>query len=230
MPRGRKPKREYYPTLGGAKIRILRERKGLSLFTLAAKAFVDTAHLQRIEVGDIKLPEHETLDTILTALKATYIDRREVLEAFGYKVPVSLPTDEEIDKARRLCAYEMNDATYPIYLIDISQRLLAWNRYVPRLIGRNPNDPTLGQYIGITLFELMFSPTSEPRLYLDNPEEFVPAWLQLVKTGIEPYHEEDWYMALIGRARSYPGFRVHKRITSAFAQGNEFAIPARVGN
>ena len=208
MPRGRKPTHAYSRTLGGEKLRALRQRAKLTLLDLeAATDFqIGTAHIHKIEVGMIKRPDPETLNIMLIALDASFIDRRDVLEAFGYTTPVYLPTEEEIDEARILCTHELHDATYPIYLIDIGQRLLAWNRYVPRLIGMHPDDPSLVQFVGVTVFDLAFNPTYPVKHLIDNPDEYLPAMLKFIKTGLEPFREESWYATLLAQARELPGF------------------------
>jgi hypothetical protein len=45
-----------------------------------------------------------------------------------------------------------------VYLIDDGQRLLAWNRDVPRLIGIHPDDPALTQFVGVTIIDLASNP------------------------------------------------------------------------
>lgn len=208
MPRGRKPTRFYPPSLGGQKLHALREQAHLSLVDLEAKTDfrVGTAHMQKIEVGAVKRPDPETLAVILTALNANFVDRREVLEAFGYRAPYSLPSEQEIDEARRLCGQELNDVTVPVYLIDDGQRLLAWNRYVPRLIGMHPDDPLLDHFYGVTLIDLALNPLYKTAFLIGNLDEFLPMWLRIIKTALAPFQEEPWYTELIIRAREFPGF------------------------
>jgi transcriptional regulator with XRE-family HTH domain len=208
----RKTKPEKPRTLGGQKLKELRQRAGFSLMDLAAKLesevgkHIDAAHLNKIETGSIKKPLAETLEAILTGLEASYADRRAVLDAFGYSVPHALPTQREIEEMRRLTVNELTDATYPMLLIDLRRRLLAWNRYAPRLIGKHPDDPTLASYYGVTTFELVFNPALGGRLLVANPEEFWPAWLRMVKADLYPYRHEPWFAALLARVRSLPGF------------------------
>jgi transcriptional regulator with XRE-family HTH domain len=199
-------------SLGGEKLRELRQVAELSLVELATRlevehrSLIDAGHINKIERGSIKKPLVETLEAILAGLSASYRDRRDVLELFGYTVPVMLPTDQEIDEVRRLTAYELRDATYPMYLIDVGQRLWAWNRYTPRLIGLHPDDPSTNRFLGVTIFDLAFNPALETRLLIDNSDEYVPAMLQFVKAGISAFREEHWYQELMGRLRTFPGF------------------------
>ena len=62
-------------------------------------------------------------------------------------------------RAQRLTVNELNDATYPMLLIDFGHRLLAWNRYALRRIGPHPDDPIVETYIGVTTFDLVFNPS-----------------------------------------------------------------------
>jgi transcriptional regulator with XRE-family HTH domain len=102
----RKIKSEKLRTLGGQQLRELRRRAGLSLRDLAAKLEsevgkpIDAAHINKIETGSIKTPTIETLEAILAGLGASYVERRAVLDAFGYSLPRALPTNR---KSRR-CA------------------------------------------------------------------------------------------------------------------------------
>src|SRR5688500_16082153 len=98
MPRGRRPEQSIAKTVGGQKLRAIREAGGKSLLELAATIqndlgmSVDAGHINKIEIGRIKGPQARTLTAILDALQVSYSDRRAVLEAFGYNVPMTLPT------------------------------------------------------------------------------------------------------------------------------------------
>lgn len=210
----RKAKRPVLKTPGGEKLRELRNAAKLSLIDLAVKLEVelgkqiDAGHINKIETGNIKKPQVETLEVILDGLLASYTDRRAVLEAFGYTVPVKLPTEQEIQEAIRLSAYEVHDtATHPVLLVDQSQRLWAWNRYTPRIIGMHPDDPRTKQFIGVTLFDLTFNPEFETRLLIDNPNEYLPSMLQFIKAGTYAFRSEQWYKELIANASAFPEFR-----------------------
>ena len=67
---------------------------------------------------------------------ARYSERRDVLELFGYLVATPLPTADEIAWARESCQHELHDVPFPAYVLDCFTRLIAWNRFVPRLLGR----------------------------------------------------------------------------------------------
>src|SRR4051812_7221546 len=149
---------------GGAMLRRLRQSAGLTLAELAgrlddANIRVDAAHLQRIETGQIARPTADTLESILTAgLDAPFLVRRNVLDAYGYRLPWALPTPAEIEEARQLCAPEVSTATWPTYFMDYALRIWGWNRYFPRLIGRAPDDPAIERFIGLTHIEIVLNP------------------------------------------------------------------------
>jgi hypothetical protein len=134
--------------------------------------------LTKLKREALRMPTVETIETILAGLHASYADRRDVLLAFGYGLPLALPTQREIDEMLSLTVNELKDATYPMMLIDLGHRLLAWNRYAPRLIGKHPNASTLEAYYGVTTFDLVFNPALDDRLLIQNPESFWPAWLR----------------------------------------------------
>lgn len=200
-------------TLGGQKLRELRQAAQLTLVDLAARLEtdhgtpIDAGHINKIETGSIKKPLAETLETILAGLSASYRDRRDVLEAFGYAVPTTLPSAQEIVEARRLTAFELEDSTYPVMLIDCGQRLWAWNRYTPRIIGLHPDNPATVQFAGVTIFDVTFNPAFETRLLIANPEQYLPAMLEFIKAGMYRFHDEPWYKEIVGQARTFPSFR-----------------------
>src|SRR5947207_1211067 len=101
---GHKSTRNSPQTIGGQKLRELRQSAGISLMELSVKLdseygkLIDTGHINRIETGNIKKPLAETLEAILYGLHANYRDQRAVLEAFGYTVPMTLPTEREVSE------------------------------------------------------------------------------------------------------------------------------------
>jgi PAS domain-containing protein len=180
----------------------------LTLQELAAETEYkpDLAHIQRIEVGGIKRPDRETLEVVLAALDADFTDRRSVLEAFGYKVPASLPTEREIEEARALCRRELDVATYPAYLVDDGQRIHEWNRYTPRLLGLDPDDPAQVRFRGVTIVDLAFNPAYGTSRLIDNPEDYLRAELHFIKAALQPYEGTPRYTQLVSEWRQLPGF------------------------
>lgn len=185
---------------------------GLTLLELAGRlgdqgVGIDAAHLQRIETGKIRRPAADTLVAILAhGLAAPYRTRRDVLDAFGYRLPWALPTEREIEEGRRLCTQELLSATWPAYLMDHGQRLWSWNRYVPRLLGLTPDDPAPARFVGLTVLDLVFNPAVGTNLMIANPERFRPLFLRMFKIQTQPHAHEPWFHDLIARARAWPGF------------------------
>jgi len=208
----RKLRRQNPLTIGGAKLQELRKAAGLSLLDLAEKLdselgkHIDAAHINKIETGSIKKPKAETLEAILVGLGASYRDRRIVLEAFGYQVPMTLPTDQEISEVVSQSEDELRDETYPVCLLDFGQRLWAWNRYAPRLIGLHPDNPATRHFLGVSTVDLIFNPAFETRLLVANPEEYFPGQIHNIKVGIEPLREQPGYRELLAHWSSFPGF------------------------
>src|SRR5258706_13557966 len=208
----RKPERTNPRPLGGAKLQELRKAAGLSLLELAVQlgrdleTSIDAAHINKIETGSIRKPTAETLEAILVGLGASYRDRRAVLETFGYSVPMTLPTEQEISEVVSQSADELRDATYPVCLLDFGQRLWAWNRFAPRLIGLHPDDPATARFLGVSTVDLIFNPAFETRLLVANPDEYFPGQIHNIKVGIEPLRDQPEYRELVAQWSSFPGF------------------------
>jgi transcriptional regulator with XRE-family HTH domain len=197
---------------GGMLLRQLRQAAGLSLIELAGRLDdagfrIDAAHLQRIESGRIARPTVDTLEAILTVgLNVLYRTRRDVLDAFGYRLPWELPSEREIAEGRRLCARELHGATWPVHLMDHGQRLWDWNRHIPRLLGLPPDDPTPNRFVGLTLLDVTFNPAIGTNLLIANREAFLPEMLHMFKVQTQPHADQPWFLELIERARDWPGF------------------------
>ncbi len=197
---------------GGQQLRALRDAAGYTLLELATRitdhgGAIGAAHINRIESGRIKHPDVATLDGILThGLDASFRRRRDVLDAFGYRLPWDLPTEREIEEGRRLSAHELRSATWPAYMMDIGQRVWAWNRYVPRLLGLEPDDPAPARFVGLTVLDLVFNPLVGTNLMIANPERFHPLFLRMFRVQTLAHAHEPWFHDLIARASSWPGF------------------------
>jgi len=192
-------------------LRELRRAAGLTLIELAGRlddagVRIDAAHLQRIETGRIKRPAAETIEAILRAgFDAPYLVRRDVLDAYGYRLPWELPTPQEVEEARRLFANELAAATWPVYFMDYSLRIWGWNGYFPRLLGRAPDDPFNERFVGVTHVDLVLNPELGTHRQIANAADFAPVMLAMVKIYAKPYQHEPWYAELVTRIRSWPG-------------------------
>lgn len=197
---------------GGKQLRQLRQEAGLSLMELAnrlddAGLPIDAAHLQRIESGKIARPNADTVDAILTiGLDTPWRLRRNVLDAYGYRLPWALPTPAEIEDARRLFAQELEVTTWPAYLMDHGHRIWSWNRYGPRLLGVPPGKPMPDRYTGMTTLDFTFNPALGLNLRIANADSYQADFLRSFKVQTQPYAEEPWFAEMIDRAGRWPGF------------------------
>jgi transcriptional regulator with XRE-family HTH domain len=145
-------------TPGGAKLRAVREQAGRSQLWVEAEADLGTGYLQRVESGRVVQPGRATVERILDALDARYSERRDVLELFGYIVATPLPTPAETEWATESCLHELHDVPFPAYVLDCFPRLIAWNRFVPRLLGDRPRSPSRPPYHGAPSIDLPWGP------------------------------------------------------------------------
>jgi transcriptional regulator with XRE-family HTH domain len=199
------------PRDGGAFLRELRHGAGLTLIELAGRLddqgiSIDAAHLQRIESGRIARPTAETLESILTiGLDAPYRLRRDVLDAYGYRLPWALPTTQEVDEMRLMLANELATATWPTYFMDYSLRIWGWNRYFPRLLGRAPDDPFNDRFMGATHIDIVLNPELGTYRQIANADDFAPVMLTMFKIQTRPHRQEPWCLEFVERIRCWPG-------------------------
>ena len=195
-------------TPGGAKLRALRHGAGKTQLWVEAEAELGSGYLQRVESGKVAQPERPTLERILAALEARYSERREVLELFGYVVATPPPTDEDVAWARGVCRRELHDVAFPAYVLDCTHRLIAWNRYLPRLLGVGPDDPLLGQLAGRSLLAPWFDPASPLARLVVEPDVLLPAIVRALRYEMQQFRTEAWYGALLaGLMDDLPRFR-----------------------
>jgi len=196
---------------GGAMLRELRQAAGLTLIEVAGRlddagVRIDAAHLQRIESGRIARPTAGTLEAVLTiGLDAPYRIRRDVLDTYGYRLPWALPTPQEIEGARLLCAPELATATWPIYLMDYGLRIWDWNPYFPRLLGREPDDPFNTRFRGVTHIDIVLNPELDTHRQIANANDFAPVMLTMFKIQTMPYRHEPWFLEFVERICRWPG-------------------------
>jgi transcriptional regulator with XRE-family HTH domain len=184
-------------TPGGKRLRALREFHGKTQLDVELDAGLGIGYLQRLELGRVRQPEHDTLERILSALNARYTERREVLELFGYVVDAPVPVDEEIDWAIAACRAELDSAVFPAYLLDCAHRLLVWNRPVTRLFDV-PDAPSPGggknrRSMLRTVFDPAYGLT--PRIH--NADAFFKAQIRALRYEMQRFHGEVWVDALL---------------------------------
>lgn len=195
-------------TPGGARLRALRARLGQTQLWVEAEAELGSGYLQRLESGKVAQPERATLERILAALEARYSERREVLELFGYTVATPPPTEDDIAWARAVCRRELREAVFPAYVLDCTLRLIAWNRYFPRLLGVVPDDPLLGRLARRSLLAAWFDPASPLAPLVVEPDRFLLALIRALRYELQQVHAEAWAAALLAELMAkLPRFR-----------------------
>jgi hypothetical protein len=196
-----------------------------------AEADLGTGYLQRLESGRVAQPERATLDRILAALEARYSEKREILELFGYIATTTLPTEAEIAWARATCARELHDVSFPAYVLDCQHALVTWNRYVPYLFARAPEDPTLGQLAGRSLLAAWFDPASPLAALVAEPDALLPALIRAMRYEMERYRAEPWCAAVVADLLRLPRFRHYWEIVERAppsASATRALVPVRL--
>jgi hypothetical protein len=176
-------------------------------------------------------PERTTLERILTALEARYSERREVLELFGYMVVTPLPTEEEMAWACRVCQRELRAVPFPAYVLDCTHRLIVWNHYVPHLFGVAPGDPTLAGLARQSLLAAWFDPGSPLAPLVAEPEAFLPALIQALRSEMQQFRTEAWYAAVLAPLQALPRFRHYWTVVErepALASAARALVPVRL--
>jgi len=198
--------RQRLNTVGGARLRALREAAGKTQLWVEAEAELGSGYLQRIESGRVAQPGRAMLEKILAAIGARYSERREVLEQFGYAVSTPPPDASETEWARAFCQPELDEAPFPAYALDCLHRLIAWNAHVPRMLGLQRIDPHLEGLAGRSILEAWFDPSSPLSHRVVEPDVFLPALIRAFRSEMEPNRSEPWYSALLDRLLSLPRF------------------------
>ncbi|MGH2557673.1 MAG: helix-turn-helix domain-containing protein [Thermomicrobiales bacterium] len=194
-------------TLGGEQLRALRKRAGATQFWVELEAEIGSGYLQRIESGRVALPERSTIEQILNALAARYLERREILEAYGYTVTTPLPDVADRAWATAVCQDELHEVLFPAYVLDCTHQLIAWNSFFPRLLGLAPDDPTVGGLAGHSLPEAWFDPNSSLGRLVAEPDAFLPTVIHALRYEMERFHSEAWTASVLARLEQLPRFR-----------------------
>jgi transcriptional regulator with XRE-family HTH domain len=188
-------------------LRALREARGRSQLWVEAEADLGTGYLQRVESGKVAQPERPTLERVLSALDARYGERREALEAFGYAVGAPLPSSADLEWARSVAHRELGDYPYPAYALDLTTRLLAWNRHFPRLLGASADDAWMERLARRPLLELWFDPASPLARLVLEPHVLLPALIRALRYEVLHLGPGEWYEGLLVGLMRIPRFR-----------------------
>ena len=194
-------------TPGGAKLRALREQAGRSQLWVEAEADLGTGYLQRLESGRVAQPERPTLERILTALEARYSERREAFGLFGYTVASPPPGEADRAWARELARRELHSVTFPAYVLDCTHHLIAWNGYLPRLLGVAPDASLPGRLADRSFLGGWFDPTAPLAPLVAEPERFLPALIRAMRYEMQAFGAEPWYAAVLADLQSHSRFR-----------------------
>jgi hypothetical protein len=185
----------------------LREQSGHTQLWVEAEAELGTGYLQRLESGRVLQPELPTLDRILGALAISYRERKELLELFGYTVPVLLPEPAEIDQARAISRRELTEVPFPAYVLDCAVRLIAWNEFFPRLFGLKSGEPLPSVLTRDTFLAAWFDPGSPLAPLIANPDEVRHALITALRYEIRQTGPAPWQSEFLERMRRLPAFR-----------------------
>lgn len=191
-------------TFGGLRLRALREYYGKTQLDVELDANLGIGYLQRLELGKVQQPERYTLERILATLSAKFKERQEILELFGYATPITNPNDEEINWAINVFQAEVTQATIPLYLLDCSHRLLAWNSLAPKILRQVSTDLN-----PVNMPKLVFNPASEMTASILNAETFLSAQVRIFEYERQRCGDESWYNRFVNEMREYESFDEH---------------------
>jgi transcriptional regulator with XRE-family HTH domain len=191
---------------GGQLIRHLRIRAGRTQTELELAARLGEHYLKRIELGQVTRPQRATLERILKALHASYDDQRLVLEAYGYTAQNPLPTADEIALAQQRFRASLTPIPIPVQLLDCAQRLLDWNRLLPPLVGRHPDDPAMLTLTNRTITEILYEPAFGIGQRVLNLQAWSRHMLPVLIHELRPYLKEPWGEQLyVAMRQNVPG-------------------------
>lgn len=198
-------------TNAGELLRELRQACDKTMEEIEAETGVSCRALSNLELGVTTKPTRKTLDALLPAYRRGAPVGMEICcgiyTAYRYHPPFPLPEAGEIDEARRWWRAECGNAPLPAYLIDASQRLLAWNPAALRLGGLHPRDRRIQYFERATTIDLAFG-LVERFVTIENLEAYRYSFVGTLKRELRPYKAEDWYIPCIAAAqRRYPDFK-----------------------
>ncbi len=176
-------------------LRNLRIVRKISIEQTALEAGITYRALSNIEREITRTPSRDVLLKILDALEhvspVSEKERREVLEAYGYKNATQLPSPDEIRLAQQQCRASLESLPYPAMLMDFSTRLLDWNKFTPRLLGM-PHVPIQStEYFQLNLLKAVFVPPINS--FIENHTEYTRDMVRVIKRELIAHRMEPWY-------------------------------------
>lgn len=196
-------------TPGGARLRALREAAGRSQLWVEAEAELGTGYLQRVEAGRVVQPTRATLERILAALGARYSERRELLALFGYLIATPLPGEADRSWAREVSAWQLREAPFPVYVLDVATTLIAWNAQFARLLGAAASGLRPEALVDRPLLAHWFDTASSLAALVAAPETLLPALIRAMRHEALPLRAEGWYDEWLATLLVLPRFRYY---------------------
>lgn len=187
---------------GGGKLRSLREKRQLLQFDLDLDGIITQANYSKIERGLAK-PSKEKLEAILDVMQASFNERRDILQSYGYRSPYPLPEPHETEAIGAECQPILDALPTPAYLVDILTRLVTWNALFAQLAG---GSDSLERLIGQPLFKMQFASHLRLREFMDGMDEVLLASVRMVHERLAPYQDERWYHDFLAELCEEPEF------------------------
>lgn len=205
-------KKVQYKHSGGYQLKQMREREGWLQRKLAYELDIAESMISRFETG-ARVPNRELLEKILGKLQATPFERKNVLNAYGYRVITELPTDEELKSACDNVRVYLDSLDIPAYLMDCTTRVIAWNHYISRAFGLpKPEQGALSTFDPrpAGLLRAISSVPLIKSFYSYNIKDMVGNWDDLffngilgsVRSTLWEYKDTDWCKNLIDEVKA----------------------------
>ncbi|MBI2020234.1 helix-turn-helix domain-containing protein [Candidatus Daviesbacteria bacterium] len=195
-------------TLGGL-IKDYRIKKRLSQLEVSLRiGWKDTSRLSKIEQGRVGKPTRETAEKIIKALDLNMQEKGELLLMGGY-----LPTAQEIKKILKVLVPQVDNWSYPAYVMDFSWRLLYSNDLNLKVLTLplSVKDFIEKEYPNVLLFA--FLPKEQFPAEVEKGEDknhlkpFQIAQIAAFKTETHQFQNEGWYNKLVQDLMKFEKFR-----------------------
>lgn len=211
---------------GGEKLRSLREKRRLLQFDFDLDGIITQANYSKIERG-LSKPSKEKLEAILDAMQASFNERRDILESYGYRVPYPLPELSETGAICAECQPILDALPIPAYLVDIITRLVTWNALFEQLAGgRDALMPLVGQ----PLFKAQFASHLRLREFMEGMDEVLLESVRMIYERLAPYQDERWYSEFLAELCEQPEFQHYWEAAAALGpqESSPVAFAARI--
>ncbi len=186
-------------TLGGL-IKDYRLQKNISQMEVAfSLGWNETSRLSRIEQGRVKNPSREMIDLLCQAIKLDEEEKNRLLLAGNY-----LPTNNEVQEARKVWGIIIHKWQYPAIIYDFSWRVIDMNKkaldvyIIPEKFVQRAKSEYLNR------LEIIFDPDFMQNKYLKGTDleiwhSFLTKLLFQFQYLQKSRTKEDWFINLIKR-------------------------------